>query len=386
MRPYLSGTVTFSMLGAYCEKYLNELFSNRIKLKNIYTEKGIIYADISINDYPAAARLSRKYGVRTRVTSRHGAYFALRKLGKRPGLIIGTFLSVILVLFLRLFVWNIQIHGNSELSDAYILGLLEEHGITAGVPANETNTLEAERRIMLKSDKIKWINIEINGSKADVYLNEANDKQENAIDFMTPCNIVAARTGVIVDSDISSGQMLYENGSGVAEGSVIVSGTVSSGTSTILVHADGSVIADFYEDADFSMDFTTVEKVPTGDSFTKKQIMILGMVFPLNGEEDISGTVCSEDTQQVTVAGIELPVKIRTETYTRYNEGTVTRKTEDVRKIRDRQLEMYIANFLKPYEVLDTEKNYDVSDTGIVLEARIKLRGDIAAKRPIYEH
>ncbi len=386
MKPTLSGSVSFGMLGAYCEDYISELFRNRIRLKNIHSENGMIYADIGVHDYPAAARLSRKYGIRTRVRTRHGAYFSIRKLGKRPGLIAGSLLSVIGILFLRLFVWNIQIHGNNELSADYILGLLEERGITAGVPANDTDTLDAERSIMLASDKIKWINIEINGSKADVYLHETDDRTDEDIDFMTPCNIVAGRTGVIVDSDISSGQMLYENGSGVAEDSVIVSGTVSSGTSTILVHADGCVIADFFEDAEFRMDFTTVEKVPTGNSFTRKQIMILGMVFPLSSGEDISNTVCREDTEQIAVAGIELPIRIRTETYTEYEEQTVTRKTEDVRRLLDRQLEMYTENFLKQYELLDTEKTYDVSDTGIVLKARLKLRGDIAVKRPIYEH
>jgi hypothetical protein len=114
--------------------------------------------------------------------------------------------------------------------------------------------------------------------------------------------------------------------------------------------------------------------------------MILGMVFPLSRGEDISNTVCREDTEQIAVAGIELPIRIRTETYTEYEEQTVTRKTEDVRRLLDRQLEMYTENFLKQYELLDTEKTYDVSDTGIVLKARLKLRGDIAVKRPIYEH
>ncbi len=386
MRSDLFGTVTFSMIGAYCEKYIGELFSRKIKLKNIRSEKGILYADIGVHDYPAAARLSGKYGVRTRVLTRRGAYFRIRKLGSRPGLIAGILISAAVVMILRLFVWNIQIHGNNELSDEYILGLLEEQGITAGVLANNTNTLEAERRIMMKTDRIKWINIEINGSRADVYLNEASESSDNDIDFMTPCNIVAAHTGVIVDSDISSGNMLYENGSGVAEGSVIVSGTVSSGTSTVLVHADGSVIAEFYDEPQFSMDFTTVEKVLSGESFTRRQIMILGMVFPLDGGENVSDAICSPETVQLSVAGIEIPVKIRTETYTRYEEVTVTRKTEDVRRILEQQLELYTDNFLKKYEILDTEKNYNISDTGIVLKARIKLRGDIAVKQPIYTH
>lgn len=382
----LGGTVTVRIIGAYCEEYINFLISNRVRLSGVRNEKGIIYADMDIYSYPFAARSAHKYGVRTRVKERHGVYFGIRKLGKRPGLVIGTFISVMTVLFLRLFVWNIEIHGNHELTNDHILNILEGYGITAGVVANDTNTLEVERNIMLTSDKIKWINIEINGSKADVYVSEIGDTSQDEIDLMTPCNIVASRTGVIVDSDISSGSMLYENGSGVAEGSVIVSGTVSSGTSTILVHSDGSVIADFYDEAVFSMDFTTTEKVPTGESFTQKQIMILGMVFPLGREEDTSDTICTESTEQCKIFGIDIPVKIKTDTYTRYNDVTVTRKTEDVRRILDQQFEMYKFSFLKQYELLDAEKTYDVSDTGVSLKVRMKLRGDIGVKQPIYTH
>lgn len=383
----LGGSVTFSIIGAYCEEFLSELLANRIRLKNINSKDGIIYAQTDIGKYPKIARAARKFGARTRVTERRGAYFRIRNFSRRPGLIAGILLSAVIVNILRLYLWNIVIHNNNELTDDYILEMLDGYGITAGTLANEANTLETERLIMLTNDKINWINIEINGSRADVYLSESDLTRNKDIDFMTPCNIVAAKTGVIVGTDVSSGKCLYEEGSGVAAGSVIVSGAVTSGDSTILVHSEGQIIAEFTEDVEFEMNYVTAEKVPTGESFVHRQLMILGMVFPLDSDDrDTTDTICSEYTEQCRLWGIELPVKIKTETYTGYNEIQVTRTEDDVRRQLESRLEMYKFNFLNGYEILDTQTSYEINDTGAILSAHIKLRGDIGIKQPIYEH
>ena len=387
MRGLQKGKVMFSMLGGYPESLLNELFERKIKVGGIRNENGLLFAEADMNSYPFIARRARKYGIRTHIVRKSGIYFALSGLKGRPGIIIGCFSSIILVLVLRLFVWHIDIHGNETLTDSQVLRMLEQHGFTAGVFANDTNALDAERKILMSTDTIKWINIEVNGSRADVYLNESNDDIPDEVDMKTPCNIVAAKTGVIVDTDVISGHLQYEKGSGVAEGSVIVSGTVSSGDSMILVHSDAKVIADYTEDVEFSMNFTTTEKIPYGETFTNRQIMILGMVFPLGAEPvDTVNTVCTEQTEVFSLFGVPLPIKLRTETYTAYKDIMVTRTLKDVERILDGRLEMYQYNFLKDVELLDTKKEYITDENGVTLKCRMTLRGDIGVKKPIYQH
>ena len=375
------------MLGGYPESLLNELFGQRIKVGDIRNENGLMYAEADMEQYPFIARRARKYGIRTRVERKSGLYFALKGLRGRPGLIIGCFASIILVLVLRLFVWHIEIHGNDTLTDTQVLRMLEQYGFTAGVFANDTDALYAERRILMSTDRIKWINIEVNGSRADVYLNESGSDTPEEVDMKTPCNIVAGKTGIIVDTDVTSGHLQYEKGSGVAEGSIIVSGTVSSGDSMILVHSDAEIIADYTEDVEFSMNFTTTEKVPTGDTFTNRQIMILGMVFPLGSETaDTSDMVCTEQTENCSLFGVPLPIRIKTERYTGYEDITVTRTLNDVERILDSRLEMYRYNFLKDVEIIDTQKEFITDENGVTLRCRMTLRGDIGVKKPIYRH
>lgn len=380
------GNVVFKIFGAYCEEYINELFSRKLLLKNIRNESNIIYAETAAKNYPLAAKLARKYGVRTAVIHRKGLYFHLAPLKKRPGLIAGVLVSAAMVFVLRQFIWNIEIHGNSKLTDDQVLSMIEQYGFTAGAYANDTNALDAERRILMSTDEISWINIEVNGSRADVYLNENTDIND-ADDIKTPCNIVAARSGVITDTDVSAGQLMYKKGSGVSKGSVIVSGAVTSGDTLILVHSSAKIIGDFTENVEFEMDYNTVEKVPSDESFTHRQLMLIGIVIPLDGNDsDTANTICSESVQEINLFGFPMPIKLKTEQYTRYKDVSVTRKTEDIRRILDSRLEMYIYNFCKDYEVLDTIKEYEETDSGLKLKACLKLRGDIGVEKTIYEH
>ncbi len=381
------GKVRFGMIGAYCERFIDEMIASKIRIEGISNENGVIYAEVSVRNYPKIARLSRKYGVQVRIKEKKGAYFRFSGLRKRPGLIVGTFAAVFIVLLLRLFIWHIEIHGNEELTDSYMLGLLEQYGFTSGAFANGTDALTAERNILMGSDRINWINIEVNGSRADVYISEEKSGTKDDVDFKTPCNIVAGRSGILVDADVSSGKLMYEKGSGFAEGSVIVSGTVSSGNTMIIVHSDAKITADFFEDVEFSMNYTTVEKVPTGSSSERKQLMLFGMVILLpSAGVSTENTVCTEQTEECTLFGIKLPLKIKTETYTAYREEPVTRKQEDIIRLLNSRLELYKYNFLRDYEILDTVTYLDETDEGLTLRARIKLRGDIGVKKPIYEH
>ena len=115
--------------------------------------------------------------------------------------------------------------------------------------------------------------------------------------------------------------------------------------------------------------------------------MLIGIVIPLDGNDsDTANTICSESVQEINLFGFPMPIKLKTEQYTRYKDVSVTRKTEDIRRILDSRLEMYIYNFCKDYEVLDTIKEYEETDSGLKLKACLKLRGDIGVEKTIYEH
>ena len=60
-------------------------------------------------------------------------FFLLLKIQNRWGIFAGCLLFIFIVNFLSGFVWNIEITGNSKISDAQIMQVLDDNGFCMGV-------------------------------------------------------------------------------------------------------------------------------------------------------------------------------------------------------------------------------------------------------------
>lgn len=383
----ISGRVEISVFGAYCEEFLNELFERSIILRNITMKDGIIYAVVKTSDYKKVASLSRLYNVRVRIVRKSGLVFRLASFKKRTGIILGVIFSCITILILERYIWHIEVHNNAKITEAQLLTMLEKYGVTLGVVSTDIDGHSVELKMQRELDDLGWIHLDINGSRMDVYISETNFPEEPEIGLKTPCNIISERDGVIVDTEVYSGQLLHKKGSGIAKGSVIVSGTVNDTAGNILLtHSSGKIIGDFTEKLELYMPYTTIEKETTGKTETEKQLMLFGFSFPLYGEKvSRENKLCHEEIDNFSFFEMELPWKMKTSIFEEYREITVTRTDKDVIRLLEQQIEIYCNNVFKEYEVRDINKNFFRDENGIKVVAEITLRGEIGKQQIIYE-
>ncbi len=378
-------TVTFTVIGAYIEEFLSEFMKSGIKAYNIHNIKGIVYITIKRREYKKAAYIARSCRVRVRVYKRNGLNLNPFRKNKHAGIVTGVVLASVLILIAQKFVWKINVYGSDKLSETQILNAIARNGIVLGAYCANLDTDSAEYSAKLSLSDISWINIEVNGSRVDVYVNEGDVIEKPEISIKTPCNVIAAKDGVIVETEVYSGTLLYKKGSGVSKGSVIVSGVVNDGADNLLMtHANAKIIAEFTETVVFRQDFTTTEQQEGKIKETEKELMLFGFVIPLT--EYVSSKenkICEETINNCYIGSFELPWKIKTNAYSQYDEIEVTRTIEDVNRILEQKLEIYCKNFFSDYEILDISKKTEYDETGITLTADIKLKGDIAVKQEI---
>lgn len=378
--------ITFTAIGAYYEDYISDLIKSGIKVKKVNNNKGILYIRINRNDYKKAASIARKNNTRIRIYKRHGINFKKIKIKRYYGVFAGiVFVSIIIVL-LQNFIWTINIHGADEKTESLILKAIAEKGIIPGALIDNINVNSAELHTKLNVNNISWIKIEINGSRADVYLNEANPIEKQKLSRKTPCNIIAGKTGTIIDAQIYSGTFLYKKGSGVSEGKVIVSGIVNDGADNLLMtHADAKIIAEFNETITLRQDYKTTEKIINHNySEEEKELMIFGFVIPITDKlKNPENMICEETINKCYLCGYELPWKIKINKYKKYDEKEITRTYEDVNKILEQKLEIHCINFYSDYEVIDIAKKTEYDENGITLTANVKLQGNIAIQQEI---
>lgn len=379
------GYIKFSLIGTECEEFLSNSMSNGIKIYDIENDDGIIYAKTYPTQYFLLARMRRGFHVRMRITEKRGFWFTSYRYRNRYGLITGALAYGLVLLLCSGIVWDINITGNERISDESILEFLAENGIYSGASRKELDTTIAELSALLNFDDLAWISIENEGSRVNVKMNERIENEKNGLSLGTPCNIVAAHGGVLIEAEVYKGTMLYEIGSGVAEGDIIVSGIVNDGAGNISVnHADAKIIAEYEEEVSFYQQFNTVEKVKTNDKYYSEYYKLFGFTFPQSIQQYADGYTYTSNSYEVKLFGIKMPwTRIGVEG-TRLENVEVTRTVNDVKRLLNQELEMYELNFLKNVEIVDRKIEYERDENGIKLVCKFTLRGNIASQSEIF--
>lgn len=382
-----TGYVTFSAIGAFNEEFLSELIENGINITNIHNKQNIIYADIKRTDYLYASKVAKKHRVRIRIHKKHGIYFKIISMKHHSGIVLGIIVSVLMIMLLQRYVWKIEINSGNTISDKHILEIIENNGIGLGSNIGEIDTDALALKIKHTLKETGWVGVEKIGSKLIISLSESEIPKDIEIPLNLPCNVIAGKTGVIVETQIYSGTLLYPIGSGVSVGNVIVSGIVNDGADNIILsHANAKIVAEFKEKVEIRQEYTTIEYQKTGENFIEKELMIFGFVVPLTEKlKNTEKCTCDEQVENCTFMNFNLPFKVKTNIYTPFEEVSVTRKNEDAERLAEQKFEIYCNNFFSEYEILDVEKTVKRDEKGITLIADVKLKGNIAVQQEILE-
>lgn len=377
--------VRFSLIGVDCEAFLSFLQNSGFKISALENKGGVLYGNVKPSDYIRISKYARKRRLRLRIEEKRGILFRLLPYRKRIGIPLGAVVFAALICFFSGKIWDIDISGNEKLGDEQILELLEDCGIYAGADSGSFVGAAAEVKAMLKLEELAWISIENQGSRVFVKINERLTPEQAVIPLSAPCNVTAARAGVIVSAEVYRGRLLFPVGSAVARDDIVVSGTVDDGAGHVMQnHASAKIIAEFNEEVEFYQLYSTTETVKTGVVETADYIELFSFVYPSQRQYPKNSFVYRTETRLVTVFGLEMPWKIRRVIGEQTGQVAVTRSAEDVKRTLERQLERYCENFFSGAEIVSIDRSYLDDGEGIRLYATITARENIAVQKEIH--
>lgn len=381
----LNSYVQISIFGTYTETFINSLLKRGIKIKNVINKDGTVYFESSPRRYPMISKTARGYGLKTKVIKREGVYFLLRKYRKRYGAVIGAFGFAFIIVFMNSFIWDIKVTGNESVTTAQIIEQLDKEGIGIGTQIKSYSAPAAELSLKLALERLAWANIERVGSRLTVKVSERLEENASAIPISEPCNVVASKTGRIIETEIYRGNLLLEKGSGVNKGDIIVSGTVKDGAGNILLHhADAKIIAECEEEASFYFPFNSLEKKKNGNVKKKNYLLFLGNLFPLFiRNADSNNMYYIEESKNLSFLGMPLPFKMKTCIYEYYDEVEVSYSREDALGKLNNQIELYKTNFFNEDEIVLFDIEYYTDEKGITAKTKAVYKTNIAVKKEI---
>lgn len=280
---YFKGYVYVRLSGYAPERFLNLCGSHDILIWNLKSTKDGYEFCISVAGFKQLRPILKKTRTHIRIQKRYGMPFELYHYRKRKMFAMGMLLFAGLIYYLSGFIWNIEVNGNSYLSEEVVLCFLSKEHASFGTKKKNIDCAALEETLRSRYPEVIWTSIKIYGTKMTVDIQENLLPEENYEEKKeeTAHDIVAADDGLITEMITRSGTPVVTVGTPVKKGDVLVNGYVEilnddGETAQYLYRtADADVIAKVTYSYHDEIPMEYEKKVPTGAEKITYQVRIL---------------------------------------------------------------------------------------------------------------
>ena len=260
------GVVRLEVFGAFPESLLNTAAGASVELWNAESAgEHRLRFDTYERRLVELEALAQRCGCELRVLRRRGGSISLRFARRRAGLLLGLLVVCLLLFVSSLFIWRIEIRGNSRLSRGELLRALEDCGVGIGCFWPGTSPDLVRSRMMLRVPEIGWMTVNVSGSRAVVLISERREKPEIYRESEA-ADLVASKSGVVRRVSVLAGRGETGPGQAVCAGELLVSGS-RSGTGPI--RARGSVMAETWPELVAVCPLEEEQKRPSGIAYSR---------------------------------------------------------------------------------------------------------------------
>lgn len=246
---YMRGYLLVHLTGYAPERFLNMCGKRNILIWNLQsTEDGYLFY-ISVEGYKSLRPILKKTRTKAAIKERHGFPFYLYRYRGRKMFALGVLFFVGMLFYTSRFIWNIEVNGNSYLSETTILEFLSEEQADFGTKISNIDCAKLEEHLRSDYPEVIWTSIKIYGTKLTVDIQESLlSEQSYGTNEEEVCDIVAAKDGIITYMITRHGTPIAKVGTEVKKGDCLVSGEIA-------INSDyGEVVGYLYERADADID------------------------------------------------------------------------------------------------------------------------------------
>ncbi len=373
---YFRGYVIIEVSGFSVERFVNLAVHRGIYIWDVkFGTKGVTMK-VSIEGFKMLRPFARKTKCKIKILQKKGVPFVAFKYRKRKFLAGGLIFLIVALYTLSSFVWKIEINGNDRLSKDEILSAAKKFGLDNGRIKYLIDTKKIKTKLRNEFSEISWVDIHIKGTRATINMTEIIEKIE-VMDKSEPCNVVAAKDGVITNMVTISGTPVKKQKDIVRKGDVLVKSEVlvkedENGKLNDYVHAEAEVRAKVYNELSFKIPYNYSVKVYTGEVKKLFSLKIFNHRFSIpfvKNKFDNFEKITSREQLKLT-EDYPLPVFIFTEYIKEFEEKKMTRNIEQAKEYADEVLTgRIVREFDIEADVFDKSFEYVQEPDGLLVNA-----------------
>ncbi len=369
---------------------------------NMATYRGVSLWDVSEEGtgmYMKAAESSlellqlcaEKTGCKFEVLERGGLPVFLNRLCKKQAFAGGILCFAAGLFLLSSFIWVVQIEGNERISKEALLTACKEMGLYSGTWKRSVDTQTVTEGLLESFGDIAWVSVGIHGTGATVKLSETIEQVE-VIDKDTPCDIVAATDGVILQITAERGTPVVAAGDVVKKGDVLISSALTIGLEGEEQHteytvAEGTVTARVWQRLTESLPlqyeetvYSGVEKENHSFVFSGKELDIIHPDGQIKWEKEL----LFEKTFHM--GDLKLPFVWRKERWRAYETVQRERSVETAKTLLEESIRKDVEKSLLPHDKIESIAiQYETYANCVCANAEVTLVKGIEEKSKIKE-
>ena len=300
---FLKGYVIIKAYGKSVWRLVSSCAERGIKLYNITSGEEVRFTIVTECFYDLY-KLADDLDVKLKIEKESGFYSMLRRYKKRICFPVGVTIFFLFFAVSSLFLWDIRVETDGNLTEKEVLAKLEEIGVKPGALLKDLPDGRSMKNHLTESfPNVPWGWVYIKGMRATVRIHEGIIPPV-VVDVDESCDIIAAKDGFITEMSVKEGKEVVLPGNAVSAGELLISGIVEIGKNEVVgsyeVHADGEVMAlTRYEESGKYMlfenrnEFTGREKKTYDIKFFSKNLSLFkkpGYDNSITVEKDIIST------------------------------------------------------------------------------------------------
>lgn len=389
---YISGYLQVQVTGYAPERFLNLCSNHNILMWDLKRIPEGYEFCISVRGFRELKPFLKKTRTRVRILKRFGFPFQMFRYRKRKLFFIGIILFFLCLFQLSRFIWNIEIVGNTSVTDSAMIAYLTEKDCGFGTKKSQIDCSDLEEQIRMDYSNIIWTSAQISGTKLTIQVKENlviedDDSKEDD----TPQDLVADKDAVIERIITRNGVPQVVAGDTVEKGDILVSGRIE------ILDDAGTVVNYQYTKADADiLGFTTYEysdrfamtyqkKEATGNS-TKRYALAIGekrFDIPWRGATYALYDKTTDYRQLNLFSDFYLPLTLCVDTYTEYGMQTVKYTKAEAENVAKAHLNTYLKKFdEKKIQILEKNVMIDIDRKYCSVDGEIQTCELIGALAP----
>ncbi len=332
-------------------------------------------------------KLAKNKNIELYVTSRRGLPALLLRYRLRAGLLAGLITALICFVIASGLVWDIRIDGAIRVNEQKLRATFNECGLRVGAKLCDIDADVLENQILILSDDISWVSVNLSGNVASVEIRELDYAPKSEYGDALYSNVVASQEGVIVEFEDVRGEIVTEIGEAVCRGQLLISGiTGGEGLPTRLTDAHGRVFAEVEERIEIKIPQKYIKKVTKSNVKTEKSLFFFEneIKFFSNSRNlpNFYDTINIEENFN-TVNGKKLPFGIKTVKYVAYEEVELTRTRDEMLSLAYSELYHHLDLYYSDVEILSRSVSIAEEDSQTTLVCTLSCIKNIAQIREI---